>query len=364
MNSEQSAEFSSKKIDSVVQSLQNNGVVILPTDTVYGLFTRAFNDDTYKRMEEIKESRKMPYSVTFNNTNSMFDWYGSVDLIRRNIIGDLTPGPVTIVLPYNDKVPGNYRYSSQGVGLRVGSNLVLNQVMDKLDFPLWSTSANRAGEGAPVRYSDINTSVLKKVDSSVDDGETDYLKASDVLDLRNRPFSMLREGPWHQKIQSILSKTEEPFNIVVVCTGNLCRSPLAEALIRKKIESVPQANVNVQSTGVYAVDGYPATEEMVVQGNRLDVDLSNHKAQQLTPAIIERAGLILSVSTRHSNMIISDSPQAAQKVRLLGEFIDVDEIPDPYQMGEAAYISAAELINKAVNSWTEEFKISFDISEH
>ena len=359
MSSESSNKITQDKLDKIVQILEDNGVVILPTDTVYGLFTRAFDQTTFERMEKIKRDRSTPYSVTFNNTNDMFGWYGTVDLVRRNIIGDLTPGPVTVVLPYNDKIPDNYRYPDHGIGLRVSSNQVLNQVMDKLDFPLWSTSANRAGDGAPVRYADVNPALLKFVDTGIDDGETDYLKSSDVLDLRNRPFSLLREGPWQQKINKILSLSKKAFHIVVVCTGNLCRSPIAEVLIRKKLESIQNANVIVESAGVYAVDGYPATEEMVSQADRFDLDLSGHKAKQLTPDMIARAGLILSVSTQHSNTIVSSHPQASQKIRLLGEKIDLEEIVDPYQRGEAAYVKAANDIDNAVNSWTEEFISAF-----
>ena len=364
LNTEQNTRISPERFDKVVDTLKNNGLVVLPTDTVYGLFAQAFSDITFARMEAIKKSRNTPYSVTFNNTRSMFEWYGSVDLIRRNIIGELTPGPVTVVLPYIDKVPSKFRYPEHGVGLRVASNEVLNSVMENLDFPLWSTSANTAGNAAPVRYSEVAAPLLKQIDSSINGGDTDYLKSSDVIDLRSRPFSSLRAGPWHQKIDGVLQNSEDKFYIVVVCTGNLCRSPLAEYLIRKKIDSIPNANVMVESAGVYAVEGYLATEEMVVQGHSLSVDLSGHAAQQLTPAIIDRAGLILSVSSWHRNKIISDHPQASQKIRLIGEFLGIDEIPDPYQMGETAYIESAELLNKAVDSWSDEFSASFSDAEH
>lgn|GEM_PF-211707 len=359
MSPELKTRISPEKIDQVVEVLKNNGLVILPTDTVYGLFTKAFNDSTYIRIEAIKKSRNTPYSVTFSNTKAMFEWYGSVDLIRRNIIGELTPGPVTVVLPYIDKVPSKFHYPEHGVGLRVGSNEVLNRVMDNLDFPLWSTSANKAGDVAPVRLSEVGALLMQRIDSSIDGGDSDYLTSSDVIDLRKRPFSLLRKGPWYQKIDKILSKTEDEFYIVVVCTGNLCRSPLAEYLIKRKMDSIPNANVVVESAGVYAVEGYPATEEMVIQGHRLNVDLAAHAAQKLTHAIIERAGLILSVSPWHSNKIISDHPQAAQKIRLLGEHINQDEIEDPYQRGEEAYIESADFIERAVNSWTNEFIASF-----
>ena len=347
------------QLEGVIKIIKGNGLVILPTDTVYGFFTRAFNDTAFKCLESIKRSRHTPYSITFNNTASMLDWYGKVDLVRMQIIGELTPGPVTMVLPYNDAVPDNYRYPSQGAGLRVSSNKVLNQVMDNLDFPLWSTSANRAGGRAPVRYDEIDPSILKEVDAVIDDGETDYLRSSDVIDLRSRPFTSIREGPWHDKIQQILSKSEDTFYIVVVCTGNLCRSPLAEALIRKNIDAIPNANVNVQSAGVYAVGGSPATDEMIVQGSRLSVDLSAHAARAVTNDLIARAGLILTVSSRHTDMIISSNPQASQKTRLLGEFLGLDEIPDPYQLGDAAYRQAADLIAQVVDSWSGEFRDAF-----
>jgi protein-tyrosine-phosphatase len=119
-------------------------------------------------------------------------------------------------------------------------------------------------------------------------------------------------------------------HILFVCTGNTCRSPMAEALLRRALESRGVAGqVTVASAGTGAWDGAPASEGAYLVGLEQDVDLSGHRARLLTRELVASADLIL-VMSRHHSMRVAELG-GADRVHLLGEFAGkAAEVTDPF----------------------------------
>jgi protein-tyrosine-phosphatase len=121
-------------------------------------------------------------------------------------------------------------------------------------------------------------------------------------------------------------------HILFVCTGNTCRSPLAEAMLRSLVERRGLTDVTVSSAGTGAWDGAPASEGSYLVALENGVDLSGHRARLLTPELAASADLILTMSRSHRQRVLGLVPE--EKVHVLGEYAgltgEAAEVPDPF----------------------------------
>ena len=142
-------------------------------------------------------------------------------------------------------------------------------------------------------------------------------------------------------------------HIIVVCVGNICRSPMAEALLRNALRG--QEEITVESAGLGALVGHPASEFAVELMEERGIDISSHKAQQLTPDLVSKADLILVMESGHRRVIDENDITARGKVHRLGEWQDKD-IDDPYRQEKTAFIEALADIESGIASWVEKLK--------
>ena len=143
-------------------------------------------------------------------------------------------------------------------------------------------------------------------------------------------------------------------HILIVCVGNICRSPMAEAVLRHELRG--QEQVTVESAGLGALVGEPASEHAFALMQERGLDISSHRAQQLTPEQAKNADLILVMTTSQKKAIETNDPAARGKVFRLGEWLGED-IPDPYRHPREAFEVALELIDKSIADWGERLKI-------
>lgn len=139
-------------------------------------------------------------------------------------------------------------------------------------------------------------------------------------------------------------------SILVVCIGNICRSPMGEALVAAALP-----HVNVTSAGVGALVGQPA--DPVARALMLErgLDISAHRARQLTSLMCQEADLILVMDDEQRLHINQRHPFTRGKLFRLGDAARVD-IPDPYRLGRSAFEQALQLIDSGATSWAERIK--------
>ena len=139
-------------------------------------------------------------------------------------------------------------------------------------------------------------------------------------------------------------------NILIVCIGNICRSPTAEYLLRAKLNN---EKVVVHSAGLGALvdKGIEATAAEIL--NRHSVDGSLHKARQLDAKLIAEADLVLTMEESHIRGIPSIAPEARGKTFLLGKWQNDLEVPDPYRKSSEMFEQVFKLIDEACASWVK-----------
>ena len=141
-------------------------------------------------------------------------------------------------------------------------------------------------------------------------------------------------------------------SVLMVCVGNICRSPMAEALLIDRLSGGMYANVKIASAGVGALVGHEAdatAKELMTEKN---IDVSMHRARQLNAELICEYDLILVMEKGHINAVHNIAPSSKGKVHLLGKWSDF-EISDPYMQPRREFEVALELIERGVDEWIE-----------
>ena len=133
----------------------------------------------------------------------------------------------------------------------------------------------------------------------------------------------------------------------MVCTGNICRSPIAQYLLQMRTKKHP---TKVESAGLRALEGHPADSQAVMLMKQRGVDISTHRGRQLTNNMLREAELVLVMETAQRLALEYKAPWARGKIYTLGHWEEF-EVPDPYGKPLAIFESVTELIDRGVAQW-------------
>jgi protein-tyrosine phosphatase len=136
--------------------------------------------------------------------------------------------------------------------------------------------------------------------------------------------------------------------VLVVCVGNICRSPTAEHLLRQCLAAT---DIQVSSAGLGARAGSPIERNALALLQRQGEQPREHHARQLNAQLLREADLVLVMEHHHLQGVLQVAPEARGKTFLLGKWQNNREIPDPYRQGPAAFEHAYALIKEGVDAW-------------
>jgi len=140
-------------------------------------------------------------------------------------------------------------------------------------------------------------------------------------------------------------------NILIVCIGNICRSPIGEGLLQAKLPEL-----NVSSAGIFAMVDYPADPYSVAIMAERDIDISAHRARQIDDEIVSNSDLILTMEKRHNKKIQSMFFGTTGKVHLIGKWLNDREIADPVGKDERTFRVAMANIERGLDLWVNQIR--------
>jgi protein-tyrosine phosphatase len=335
------------------RALADGHLVAFPTETVYGLAASALIPDAVERLHQARgEADDRPLPLAVRGPGDALDWAPGMSQLGRRLARRCWPGPVTLVCGDGverglaGRLPEAARRRvcpSGTVGLRAPAHAAVLRTLRLAAGPVVLTSAARGDGPSAVAAQQVVDSFGDEVAVVLDDGPCRFGRASTVVQVNGTRWSVLREGV----VSAELVQRQTACLIVFVCTGNTCRSPLAEALCKRllaerlgcAVEELPQRGFQVLSAGLAAMMEGPAAEEAVAVAADYGADLSRHRSRPLTADLVAQADYLVAMTHSHLLAVGDQYPHLGPRPQLFSP--EGEDVADPIGCDQQAYQECA-----------------------
>lgn len=193
INLENRLDYEELKIPAKI--IKEGGIVIFPTETVYGIGTNGLDKEAIKRLYEVKQRPlNKPISLLVNNIEMVNQVAKNISKLEYKIMQNFFPGPLTIILEKKDIVPNILTANTNTVGIRMPSGEIARKLIEYAGIPIATPSANISGKPSGTNIKDIQKDFEGKVDYFIDNGESKLGIPSTIVRVINNEVHILRQG--------------------------------------------------------------------------------------------------------------------------------------------------------------------------
>jgi protein-tyrosine phosphatase len=322
-----------EQIHRAAEILKTGGIVVLPTETVYGAAVVLNHPKGLLRLRDLPpEAAAKPLTIHLARRDDARRYLGPANDLAQRMMKKLWPGPVAMMFDVPEErreevaqevgVPVTELYEGQSITLRCPDHVVATDVLGEAGRPVVLRKSGDASARVAEEW-------LSKIELILDAGPTRYSKPSTILKVKEDGYEIVRTGIYDQRIIERLLRT----TILFVCSGNTCRSPMAEAITRQMLAKklgvseadLEKKGVSVMSAGSFAMPGAKAAAPAIEALKPMGADLSRHRSRPLSVELIHQADVIYTMGRSHAQAVIALVPSAAEKVVMLDPDREIDD---------------------------------------
>jgi tRNA threonylcarbamoyl adenosine modification protein (Sua5/YciO/YrdC/YwlC family) len=332
------------KVRDVARASREGKIVVFPTEAVYSMGAPMSLPGVFERLTALKANEKESLSI-FIGEWEMID-YLQIERTAafRYLTREFWPGPLTLIVKNRD---------GSKVSLRFPKHILATALINQTGEAFIAATASAKKSQAPKTIEQVRCEFDESIEFMIDGGPTEFGEEPTIVDITDEKNpKVIHKAAQGDEIQKAVEKIKSGNffrkKILVVCTGNSCRSPMAEGWLRDEFERLNLTDqIEVSSCGVGARGGMTATPEAVLVMKNREIDITSHRSQSCSREDVMNSDLILAMGQQHYVFITGMVPMAKPKIKVLN-------ILDPIGMSLPVYENVMNEIEKKIKAfWNE-----------
>lgn len=343
-----------KVIKRAAELIKSGGIIVYPTDTLYGIGVNANNPVAMKKLYELKKrDSKKPVSLMVKTIDQIRYIVGSLTQEETRFIHALTPGKVTIIVEVKKAVQIPYMEHLSKIGFRIPKSPLCLRLVSEAKCPITSTSLNRSSDENIMDPGELDAVMQSELDLVLDGGPVRSTNGSTVIDATTSPATILRAGDVplteiERKLgHKVGTRYPSKFMITFICSGNICRSPMAQGILKQIISRTRYRNdVSVHSAGILPIEPSPAAMNAIEVAQANEIDLHQHISRPVSVDIMNETNLVICMAWDHYQYLQKKFPTQKRKIILLKQWYLQKSLVNP---------SIKDPVGQNIDTFTEVF---------
>jgi len=351
----------------VVQALAEGRLVLVPSETTYLLLASGLCEQAVQRLSSFPGAMtdRSP-TLLLRSATEVTDYAPDISRVGQRMAARGWPGPLTLELAADpsrslvgrlpNSVQSQVTRAGKWIAFQVPAHQAIAETLQLLPGPVVASVVS-GRDGSPLVDPQLTVAqqAVSELALVIDDGPTHFGGPATVVRVDGHICQATSPGVLDQSVLVGLGQLV----ILLVCTGNTCRSPMAETLLRAQLEKRFQAlfhpnlapPVVTVSAGLSAYPGGSASTEAINVMHSRGLSLKDHQSRPITQRILRHADLVLTMTASHRQAIVTRWPEAAAKTFLISR--NGKDVADPFGGPNAAYAACANEIEKFLIPWVE-----------